>query len=169
MKLSRICVKVSSGGLRRSGQAAEGTARKRSREQTNCLDSATNPNLLPHFPEPDRNRGTAMNRRDWIKGLGLGATAGALGGLSRSDAFAAETTVRAAKGSPPVTITKVRAFATRPARVNLIVVKVDTSEPGLYGLGCATFTQRPTPVLAAVNEYLDPFARGRDADNIADL
>jgi len=110
-----------------------------------------------------------MNRRDWIKGLGLGATAGALGVLSRADAFAAEATARAAKGSTPLKITRTRAIATRPARVNLIVVKVETSEPGLYGLGCATFTQRPTPVLAAVNEYLDPFSRGREADNIEDL
>jgi mannonate dehydratase len=110
-----------------------------------------------------------MNRRDWIKGLGLGAAAGAFGALSRADAFAAEATAKAAKGAPPLKITKTRAFTMRPARVNLIVVKVETSEPGLYGLGCATFTQRPTPVLAAVNEYLDPFARGRDADNIEDL
>src|SRR5439155_21431015 len=120
------------------------------------------------FPNPLDER-TAMNRRDWIKGLSLGATAGALGVLSRAEASAAEATARAAKGSAPLKITKTRAFATRPARVNLIVVKVETSEPGLYGLGCATFTQRPTPVLAAVNEYLDPFSRGRDADNIEDL
>jgi mannonate dehydratase len=110
-----------------------------------------------------------MNRRHWIQRLSLGAAAGALGALSRPDAFAAEATARAAKGSAKLKITRVRSFATRPARVNLIVVKVETSEPGLYGLGCATFTQRPTPVLAAINDFLDPFSRGRDADNIEDL
>src|SRR3989442_2719279 len=109
------------------------------------------------------------SRRDWIKGFGLGVTAGALGLSSCTDASAAEATTKAGRGSGPLRITKVRAFATRPARVNLIVVRVETSEPGLSGLGCATYTQRPTPVLAAVNEYLDPFARGRDADNIEDL
>ena len=109
------------------------------------------------------------SRRDWIKGFGLGVTAGALGLSSCTDASAAEATTKAGRGSGPLRITKVRAFATRPARVNLVVVRVETSEPGLSGLGCATYTQRPTPVLAAVNEYLDPFARGRDADNIEDL
>ena len=49
------------------------------------------------------------------------------------------------------------------------MVKVETSEPGLYGLGCATFNQRPLTVAAAVNEYLDPFARGRDVDCIEDM
>jgi mannonate dehydratase len=110
-----------------------------------------------------------MNRRDWIKGFGLGATAGAFGVLSRADAFAAETNAQSAKGLPPLKITRVRAIKTAPQRTRLVVVKVETSEPGLYGLGCATFNQRPLAVVTAVEEYLDPFARGRDVDNIEDL
>ena len=110
-----------------------------------------------------------MNRRHLLKTLGLGAGLGALGSLDRGNVLAAEATAAAAKGSSPLKITKLHAIATRPARVNLIVVKVETSEPGLYGLGCATYTQRPSPVLAAVQDFLDPFARGRDADNIEDM
>jgi mannonate dehydratase len=69
----------------------------------------------------------------------------------------------------PLKITKVKAILTQPARPRLCVVKVGTSEPGLYGLGCATFTQRIRTVVTAVNEYLAPFLIGKDPDNIEDL
>lgn len=32
------------------------------------------------------------------------------------------------------------------------MVKVETNVPGLHGVGCATLTQRPTPVCAAVDD-----------------
>ena len=57
-------------------------------------------------------------------------------------------------------ITKVRAILTAPDNIALIVVKVETDQPGLYGLGCATYTQRPTLVAQAVDEYLDPLLQG---------
>lgn len=106
-----------------------------------------------------------MRRRDWLKGLGLGAAAGALGAMPSQKLAAAEAVRRLG----PLKITRVRAIKTAPQRARLIVVKVETSEPGLYGLGCATFNQRSLAVVTAVEEYLDPFARGRDADNIEDL
>jgi mannonate dehydratase len=109
-----------------------------------------------------------MNRRDWIKRLGLG-TAGTVGMFSRGNLLAADSNAAASKSLPPLKITKVRAIKTAPQRSRLVVVKVETSEPGLYGLGCATFTQRPLAVVTAIEEYLAPFARGRDADNIEDL
>ena len=68
-----------------------------------------------------------------------------------------------------VSIEKVRCIATAPAGIRLVIVKVETTEPGLYGLGCATFTQRPLAVIEAVENYLDPFLRGRDADEIEDI
>src|SRR5437667_8420069 len=68
----------------------------------------------------------------------------------------------------PVTIRDVRTLLTAPNGIRLVVVRVDTSEPGLYGLGCATFTQRPLAVASAVNDYLRPFLIGRDVDDIED-
>ena len=69
----------------------------------------------------------------------------------------------------PVFIEKVRCIATAPAGIRLVIVKVETTEPGLYGLGCATLTQRPLAVIEAVEKYLDPFLRGRDVDEIEDV
>ena len=66
-------------------------------------------------------------------------------------------------------ITKVRSILTAPDGIALIVVKVETDQPGLYGVGCGTFTQRATLVARAVDEYLDPLLRGRDPRNIEDI
>jgi mannonate dehydratase len=66
----------------------------------------------------------------------------------------------------PITIKDVRTILTQPAGSRLIVVKVITSEPGLYGLGCATFTQRFHAVRAAVEHHLKPFLLGRAVSRI---
>jgi mannonate dehydratase len=66
-------------------------------------------------------------------------------------------------------ITSVRPILTAPDGIALVVVRVDTDEPGLYGLGCATFTQRPTLVAQTVEEYLAPLLADRDPANIDDL
>ncbi len=68
-----------------------------------------------------------------------------------------------------ITIRDVRVILTAPAGINLVVVKVETSEPGLYGLGCATFTQRWTAVAAAVTEHLRPLLVGREIDRVEEL
>src|SRR5213594_2576050 len=69
----------------------------------------------------------------------------------------------------PVTIADIRTILTAPNGIRLVVVRVETSEPGLYGLGCATFTQRARAVVTAVDQYLAPFLAGKDPDNIEDL
>ena len=66
-------------------------------------------------------------------------------------------------------ITNVRTILTAPEGINLVVVKVETSEAGLYGLGCATFTQRYLAVKTAVDEYLRPFLIGKDPQRIEDI
>jgi mannonate dehydratase len=72
-------------------------------------------------------------------------------------------------GDSGVTIRDVRVILTAPDGIRLVVVKIETSEPGLYGLGCATFTQRPLVVKTAVEEYLRPLLIGRDVHDIEDI
>lgn len=69
----------------------------------------------------------------------------------------------------PVTIQDVKVITTQPGRSRLIIVKIITSEPGLYGLGCATFTQRWHAVVAAIENHLKPFVLGRDVSRIEEL
>ncbi|MDR2376377.1 MAG: bifunctional D-altronate/D-mannonate dehydratase [Treponema sp.] len=70
---------------------------------------------------------------------------------------------------PNITIKKVKAILTAPVGINLIVVKVETSVPGLYGLGCATFAYLEKAVKCVVEDYFDPLLHGRDAANIEDI
>ncbi|MCH7735101.1 MAG: starvation-sensing protein RspA [Chloroflexi bacterium] len=68
-----------------------------------------------------------------------------------------------------VTIRDIRVILTEPDDIRLVIVKIETSEPELYGLGCATFTQRPSAVVAAVEDYLRPFLIGKDVADIEDI
>jgi mannonate dehydratase len=74
-----------------------------------------------------------------------------------------------AKKLSPLKITDIKTILTAPASIRLVVVKVLTSEPGLYGLGCATFTQRARVVETAVQRYLRPFLIGKDPLQIEDI
>ena len=69
-----------------------------------------------------------------------------------------------------ITIQDIYVINTRPVRdINMSVVKVVTSEPGLYGLGCATFTYRYAAVTSVVEDYYKPLLVGRDVDDIEDI
>ena len=110
-------------------------------------------------------------RRDALKMLGLGsvsALSGMFGSIPGASAAPYEKPSYA-KAMKAVTIKSVKAIGTAPAGSNLIVVKVETSEPGLYGLGCATFTQRAEVVVTAINNYMGDFCIGRDVDDIEDM
>ena len=60
-------------------------------------------------------------------------------------------------------IEDVRVILTAPAGRNFVIAKVTTAEPGLYGLGCGTFTQRFHGVAAVLQDHLRPLLLGRDA------
>jgi mannonate dehydratase len=104
-----------------------------------------------------------MNRRQWL-------TRSAAAGAALPWLTAAPVTAQPAGAKlPPLKITDVKAILTAPAGIRLAVVKVETSEPGLYGLGCATFTQRIRAVETAVDKYLRPFLIGKDPLQIEDV
>ena len=68
-----------------------------------------------------------------------------------------------------ITIRDIKVFVTAPRNINLVVVKVETSEPELYGYGCATFTWRHKAVVTAIEEYLAPMLKGRPVEDIEGL
>jgi len=68
-----------------------------------------------------------------------------------------------------IKIKDVKPILTQPGDSRLVIVKVETSEPGLYGLGCATFTQRVFAVQAAIERHLKPFLLGRDVDRVEEI
>ena len=73
------------------------------------------------------------------------------------------------RGDSGSRIRNVRVILTAPDEIRLVVVKVETDEPELYGLGCATFTQRPLAVATAVEQYLKPQLIGRIPHDIEDI
>lgn len=103
-----------------------------------------------------------MNRRHWLT---LSTAAGVPWLLPDSLARAVQP---AAANPGSLKITDVKTILTAPAGIRLVVVKVLTSEPGLYGLGCATFTQRARAVETAVNKFLRPFLIGKNPLAIED-
>jgi mannonate dehydratase len=113
-----------------------------------------------------------MDRRDVLRRLPAGALLGcslAREVTARGAAAPDQTKPDAPRGLPPLKITDVVTILTAPNKIRLVIVKVKTSEPGLYGLGCATFTQRANAVQVAVEKYLKPFLIGRDPDQIEDI
>ena len=114
-----------------------------------------------------------MNRRDAIGTLGVAGGASLLAS-SESIAGALAPAVhpgyaQAVTGTAPVKIRDIKTILTAPNRIRLVVVKVETTEPGLVGWGCATFTQRALVVQTALEQYLKPFLIGRNVDEIEDV
>ena len=113
-----------------------------------------------------------MERREALRWLSTGAGIGGASLFSQRSPLAelwAQEKPATTRGLPPLKITDIKTILTAPNRIRLVVVKVMTSEPGLYGLGCATFTQRAYVVQTAVDQYLKPFLVGRNPDEIEDI
>jgi len=109
-----------------------------------------------------------MDRRQLLKHATLGVGFPALWSAA-SNPIANAQPPAAGRNLPPLKITDVRTILTAPANIRLVVVKVLTNEPGLYGLGCATFTQRARAVETAVDKYLKPFLIGKNPLAIEDV
>lgn len=112
------------------------------------------------------------DRREVLRWMSAGAAAGGAGLLSERGPLSslwAQTKPATTRGLPPLKIADIKTILTAPNKIRLVIVKVLTSEPGLYGLGCATFTQRAYAVQTAIERYLKPFLTGRDPDEIEDI
>ena len=108
-----------------------------------------------------------VHRRTAFKAFGA-AGFGLLGAAGGPGPLAAAQQA-ASRGLPRLKITDVKVILTQPAGDQLVIVKVLTSEPGLYGLGCATHRERPLAVATAIEQYLKPFAIGHYCDEIEDI
>jgi mannonate dehydratase len=107
-----------------------------------------------------------MQRRTLLKAMG---TAGLLGLASPRLEQAQEQAAKATRGMSIPKIKDISVIECAPAGVRLTVVKITTDQDGLYGYGCATFTQRADLVKPAVERYLKPFLMGKNTDRIEDI
>ncbi|MGD1096275.1 MAG: enolase C-terminal domain-like protein [Bryobacteraceae bacterium] len=106
-----------------------------------------------------------MRRRNLLK-MALGGSLACA--LTKREAAAQARVERAMRGLPSPKIQDIQVIQTQPDGVRLVVVKVITNQDGLYGYGCATFTQRADLVVEAVQRYLKPLLIGRPTDRIED-
>ena len=113
-----------------------------------------------------------MHRRDLLGWLTAGAAAGGLdlfSGTTRADQPTPGPAPSASSGLPPLKIADISTILTAPNRIKLVIVKVTTSEPGLYGIGCATHGERPLAVAAAIDQHVKPLLVGKECDRIEDI
>lgn len=68
----------------------------------------------------------------------------------------------------PLKITNVKVVVTCPDR-NYVLVKIETSDAGLYGWGDATLNGRELAVAQVLEQHIAPLLIGRDPDQIEDI
>src|SRR6202167_2433737 len=106
-----------------------------------------------------------IERRQMLKSI---AGAG-LFGLTNPLVKAQDQVAHATRGMSTPRIKDISVIECEPQGVRLTVVKITTDQDGLYGYGCATFTQRADLVKPAVERYLKPFLLGKTTDRIEDI
>ena len=106
-----------------------------------------------------------MKRRELLKSIGSAGLLGLASRLLQSQ----EQVARATRGMATPRIKYISVIECEPAGTRLTVVKITTDQDGLYGYGCATFTQRADLVKPAVERYLKPFLMGKTTDRIEDI
>jgi len=105
-----------------------------------------------------------MNRRTLLKSIGGAGLVGLASPLLRSQ----EQVARATRGMATPRIKDISVIECEPAGTRLTVVKITTDQDGLYGYGCATFTQR-ADLVKRHRKYLKPFLLGKTTDRIEDI
>jgi mannonate dehydratase len=109
----------------------------------------------------------ALTRRralQTLAGAGVGAAALA---TTPGPLQAAQAVTR--RGLPRLKIIDVRTILTQVGANYMTNVKVLTSEPGLYGVGCGGHSERQALVATTVEQFLKPAVVGRYADDIEDI
>jgi mannonate dehydratase len=90
-------------------------------------------------------------------------------GITAQTEKAQDHVATATRGVPTPKVRDISVIETQPAGTRLTVVKITTDQDGLYGYGCATFTQRADLVRPAVEKYLKPLLMGKTTDRIEDI
>jgi mannonate dehydratase len=107
-----------------------------------------------------------MFRRSFLRSAGL---AGLANLVTPREERAQEAVAKATRGLAQPRIHDISVIETQRGGVRLTVVKITTDQDGLYGYGCATFTQRADLVRPAVEKYLKPLLLGTTTDRIEDI
>jgi mannonate dehydratase len=84
--------------------------------------------------------------------------------------LAMEKYARAARSLPELKITGIKAIPTSAGgHYSWVLLKVMTSEPGLYGIGSASNVNQCPAIVTAIREQYTPFWLGKTVDRIEDL
>jgi mannonate dehydratase len=119
-------------------------------------------------------RRSSLSRREFLKlaGLSIDTLVFPPFSLSHDETkYITQTIFKEVRMTKPVTIRDVQTFLVQASGggTRFIIVKINTTESGLYGLGCATFTQRFRAVAAALEHHVIPFVIGKDVARIEEL